>query len=112
MKPNGDFSEALRLNCDQKEFSFCLLAFLSHDTKGQGSTSQLKGGLKKGEAISRGTHKHEKVRKVSRGRVRMVEKQEKKWWTCALYVYLSDVRINVGTGRREEVGLSVGWDGD
>lgn len=29
----------------------------------------------------------------------------------ALYVCLSDPRINAGTGRREETGLSVGWDG-
>lgn len=29
----------------------------------------------------------------------------------AMYVFLSDPRINAGTARREEKGLSVGWDG-
>ncbi len=29
----------------------------------------------------------------------------------AMYVFLSDPRINAGTARREETGLSVGWDG-
>lgn len=28
----------------------------------------------------------------------------------AMYVFLSDLWINVGTGRREEKGLSVGWE--
>lgn len=29
----------------------------------------------------------------------------------AMYVFLSDPRINAGTARREEKGLLVGWDG-
>lgn len=29
----------------------------------------------------------------------------------AMYVFLSEPWINAGTGRREETGLSVGWDG-
>lgn len=74
-KQNGDFNEVLRQNCKQKEFYSCFLAFLSHDAKGQSSSNQLKGWLKKGEVISRRTHEREKVRKVSRGRVRIVEKQ-------------------------------------
>lgn len=75
-----------------KSFLFFFLVFLNHDTKGQGSTNQLKGGLKKGEAISRGTHQHEKVRKEKgqQGESKDGREAGEKRWTCALYVYLTD----------------------
>lgn len=62
-----------------REFSFsCVLAFLSHDAVGQRSISQLMSGLKHREAISQGTCKEEKVRKVGEERRRVVKNQVEK----------------------------------
>lgn len=95
-------------------FFFFFLAFLNHDTKGQGSTNQLKGGLKKGEAISRGTHQHEKVRKEKgqQGESKDGREAGEKRWTCALYVYLTDkCRGREKGGSRVVSGLGGGWEG-
>lgn len=68
-------------------------------------------------------NKEQKVRKVRRGRVRKGRGSrggKRVGCVCecvcvqpveAMYVFLSDPRINAGTARREEAGLSVGWDG-
>lgn len=82
----------MRLNCELEEFSFFPLVFLNHDKNGQGSTNHLKGGLKKGEAISRGIHQHGKVRKEKgqQGESKDGREAGEKRWTCALDVYLTD----------------------
>lgn len=69
-------------------------------------------------------NKEQKVREVrpresekgKRGSKARVQGCKKMGYVCVqlvdvMYVFLSDLWMNAGTARREETGLSVGWDG-
>lgn len=109
-KQNDDFNEALRQNCERKEFYSCLLAF----DKVKFNQS-VEGWFKTGRGDKSGNTQTKKGEQGQQGESEnggdAVKKNKKK----NIHVHCMFIRLvwmNVGTGRREEVGLSVGWEGD